>query len=86
MQEAKMPAISSKTVDTRTKIEIFTLRLAFMIPLLLILGTFHWTHLPVGGLLIIVAMVAAIVVGIVRVSKQLVMAVKEGADTDYRER
>lgn len=50
------------------------------------LGTFHWTTLPLVELLIIGIMVVAIIVGLTKVAKQLVLAVKEGADTDYRER
>lgn len=87
MQETKgVEATTAGSTDKRTKTEITLVLLMLMSPLLIALGTFHWTTLPLVELLIIGIMVVAIIVGLTKVAKQLVLAVKEGADTDYRER
>ncbi|KRK96027.1 hypothetical protein FD25_GL002488 [Levilactobacillus acidifarinae DSM 19394] len=79
-------ATAASSMDKRTKIEIIGLMLVLVSPLLIALGTFHWTTLPLVELLIIGIMVIAITIGITKIAKQLVLAIKEGADTDYRER
>ncbi|GEO69699.1 hypothetical protein [Levilactobacillus acidifarinae] len=87
MQETKRSvATAASSMDKRTKIEIIGLMLVLVSPLLIALGTFHWTTLPLVELLIIGIMVIAITIGITKIAKQLVLAIKEGADTDYRER
>ncbi|QMU08827.1 hypothetical protein H3M12_03995 [Levilactobacillus suantsaii] len=86
MQETQQTTKATTHLNKRTKIESLVLMLAFSTPLLVALGRFQWTELPIFELLIIGIMLITIGIGLWRLAKQVILVLKAGPDTDYRER
>ncbi|WP_143464064.1 hypothetical protein [Levilactobacillus enshiensis] len=68
------------------KIISLVVALVILLPLIITISTAKWTTISLLPLLIIAVSLGASVFGVWRLSEQLVAVIREGGDSDFRER
>lgn len=88
MQEAEQtaPTELEEKHPIHAKIISMIVTAIFLSPLIAALINFKWERLSIIPLLIIAISIAASVWGVWRISEQLVTVIREGGDSDFRER
>ncbi|TGD19077.1 hypothetical protein [Levilactobacillus suantsaiihabitans] len=86
MQEAEQTEAFEEKHPMHAKLISLIVSLVFLSPLVLVLVKNNWGPMGIVPLAIIVLSILASIAGVWRISCQLVTVIREGGDSDFRER
>ncbi|KIR08893.1 hypothetical protein [Levilactobacillus brevis] len=86
MQETNCVIKTKEDHPIRAKVISGAVAVFMLLPLIITLIKFDWQKMNVVPLLIIVGMMVAIITGVWCLSQQLITVIREGGDSDFRER